>query len=197
MGTPHRAVRTCLGCRQSGQREELVRYVVSPSGDLLVDYRGRLPGRGAYTCRKKACLEQAVVRRQFQRSLKQGDLQVDSEILQGELVRQIRLRIVNLLGICRKAGLVSSGSNLVLAGMDQGMRFQLLLLANDVSEGIGKKLRQRADRCGLKCWSLFDKAELGQPLGRIERSVIAIEPSALGKELQHELQCYEDIAGEI
>jgi predicted RNA-binding protein YlxR (DUF448 family) len=61
-------IRTCVGCGRKAPQPELLRFVAR-DGLLL---RGeRLPGRGAYTCRRLACFERAVARRAFARTLRQ------------------------------------------------------------------------------------------------------------------------------
>jgi len=63
-------VRTCLFCRQARDKGLLVRFV-SHEGVLTVDLKGALPGRGAYTCRARDCVEGALKRKgAFSRALK-------------------------------------------------------------------------------------------------------------------------------
>jgi uncharacterized protein len=62
-------VRTCLGCRRKAPQDQLLRFVAR-KGELIADSARRLPGRGAYTCRKAACFEQAASRRAFARTLR-------------------------------------------------------------------------------------------------------------------------------
>ena len=47
--------RTCVACRQERDRRELVRLVRREEGIVVVDARGRAPGRGAYVCRGSGC----------------------------------------------------------------------------------------------------------------------------------------------
>lgn len=62
--------RTCLYCRQARDKALLVRFV-SSGGVLIADPEGREPGRGAYTCRARACIEGAIGRKgAFSRALK-------------------------------------------------------------------------------------------------------------------------------
>ncbi|MCK4501931.1 MAG: YlxR family protein, partial [Desulfuromonadales bacterium] len=37
------AQRTCIACRETKDKDQLLRYVVAPDGVVLVDYRQRLP----------------------------------------------------------------------------------------------------------------------------------------------------------
>ena len=66
MGEP---LRTCVGCGRKAPKRELVRYT-AVDGVLQPDPAGRAPGRGAYTCPRPACLEQAARRRSFTRVLR-------------------------------------------------------------------------------------------------------------------------------
>lgn len=47
--------RTCVACRRVADKRDLVRVVATPEGRLVVDPKGKLPGRGAYICRRRAC----------------------------------------------------------------------------------------------------------------------------------------------
>ena len=49
-------MRQCLGCREMKAKKDLIRVVRSPEGELSLDFRGKLPGRGAYVCPDQACL---------------------------------------------------------------------------------------------------------------------------------------------
>ena len=40
-------------------KKELIRVVRSPEGAVSLDFRGKLPGRGAYVCPDPACLAKA------------------------------------------------------------------------------------------------------------------------------------------
>ncbi|PLX82152.1 MAG: hypothetical protein C0616_02700 [Desulfuromonas sp.] len=200
MGGSGRAERSCLGCRQVRPQSELTRYVVSPDGiALLIDYRHRLPGRGGYTCPTMGCLSHAVKRNQFQRALRAGNLQVDLAQLVIEFRNQVLQRIENLIGMARKSNQLVSGSNQFLAEVGRGRVPGLVLLAKDVSVGIGDKIRQRitASASGTPICQLFTKEHLGTLLGRDERSVVGIWQGKLSEALVLELQRYEDFAGEI
>ncbi len=63
-------VRTCIGCRKKGVKPLLVRFVFTPDGEICLDSRQRMPGRGAYICREVACLEKAWKKRAFIRALR-------------------------------------------------------------------------------------------------------------------------------
>jgi predicted RNA-binding protein YlxR (DUF448 family) len=63
------AVRTCVGCRQTGNRENLVRLVFS-QGNLSFDLSKNFPGRGSWIHGQKSCFDLAVDRGSFNRAVK-------------------------------------------------------------------------------------------------------------------------------
>ena len=70
MNTPKRKPqRTCLGCRELKNKDELIRIVRSPEGEVSVDLTGKKNGRGAYLCRQASCLQKAVKSRALGRAL--------------------------------------------------------------------------------------------------------------------------------
>ena len=61
-------LRQCVGCREMKPKKELIRVVRSPEGDVSLDFKGKLPGRGAYVCRDAQCLERAIRQKGLERS---------------------------------------------------------------------------------------------------------------------------------
>ena len=69
-------IRTCVGCGRKAPQRELDRFV---ERDGVLTRAERSPGRGAYTCRRRACFERAVARRAFNRTLRRA-VRVESEL---------------------------------------------------------------------------------------------------------------------
>lgn len=63
-------LRKCIGCGELKDKRELVRVVRNKAGEVSLDTTGKAPGRGAYICPKKACLELAIKNRGLNRSFK-------------------------------------------------------------------------------------------------------------------------------
>ena len=61
-------LRQCLGCREMKPKKELIRVVRSPEGAVSLDFKGKLPGRGAYVCPDPACLAKARKSRALERA---------------------------------------------------------------------------------------------------------------------------------
>lgn len=188
--------RTCVSCRKVLDQDLLVRYVLSPQGAAVVDYRRRLPGRGAYTCLDRQCLENAVKRGQLSRALKLTGPGPSVERLWLDLAEQSRQRVVNLLGMARKAGCVVSGTRLVLGEMSAGRLPGLVLLATDLSPAMAEKVRKAACLRGIVCHALLSKNLLGQLMGKSERGTLAVKPGLLADTIRDELERLKTIAGE-
>ena len=61
-------LRQCVGCREMKPKKELIRVVRSPEGDVSLDFKGNLPGRGAYVCPAEDCLARARKSRALERA---------------------------------------------------------------------------------------------------------------------------------
>lgn len=70
MKTKHIPVRTCVACRSTDEKRDLMRIVRQPDGNVCHDARGKISGRGAYLCAKAECIALAKKRKQLERALK-------------------------------------------------------------------------------------------------------------------------------
>ena len=64
-------MRMCVGCREMKEKRSLLRIVKSAEGEISFDPAGKKPGRGAYVCRSRECLEKAMRQKQLERALEQ------------------------------------------------------------------------------------------------------------------------------
>lgn len=71
-------MRQCIGCRERRAKQEFIRVVHTPEGEVLMDKTGRKNGRGAYICKKKECLEKAFKSGAFNRTFK---INISPEVL--------------------------------------------------------------------------------------------------------------------
>jgi len=81
--------RTCVGCRTSGSKLDLIRIVRTPHGEVRVDATGRAPGRGAYVHADRACATAAIARGSLARSLRVGLRAEEAARLGNEIEREI------------------------------------------------------------------------------------------------------------
>ena len=62
-------MRQCLGCNEHKPKVELLRVVRTPEGEINLDFKGKMNGRGAYICWNPACLAKARKSRRIDRNL--------------------------------------------------------------------------------------------------------------------------------
>ncbi|KAF0091170.1 MAG: hypothetical protein FD141_959 [Fusobacteria bacterium] len=77
--------RSCLGCGLKTNKQNLIRVVRRPDGVLVIDKKGKEPGRGAYICQNVDCLKEAIRKKAIERAL--GEKLSDDIIV--ELTNQI------------------------------------------------------------------------------------------------------------
>ena len=185
-----------MGCRQVKDQTELIRFVCSPDGEVLADLKGRLPGRGAYLCNSRSCIETAVQRKQFDRAFRQSCQPVAKDSLIEAVGQELLAHMASLLGMARKSSKFVAGSNAVLDALSRSKALAVVILANDISQQIGDKVRRKAEHQDIVTTKLFDKIELGRILGRAERSVVGLPDGKLAQAFLHDLLRYQDISGE-
>ena len=66
----HKPQRTCIACRETKDKWDLVRVVRTPEGQVIVDPTGKANGRGAYLCRNADCIDKGLRKGQVTRALK-------------------------------------------------------------------------------------------------------------------------------
>ena len=153
---PRQKPRTCVGCREESPRRALIRVVRSPDGSVVVDERGKLPGRGAYLCARRECLERARKSGALARALRTAV----PESCYAELERRIeeegtahadpeeRLHeLCSLLGLSRRAGMVLVGSDSVQSQCGRGPL--LILTAADCSASV-REFAERQTASGAR-----------------------------------------------
>jgi hypothetical protein len=142
-------MRMCAVTRQVRPIDELIRFVVAPSGEVIPDLKRKLPGRGLWVSASRQTLAEAVRRHQFSKGFKREvrvspTLPADTEAL---LVRST----LDALAMAAKAGQVISGFGKVedaLTSRQTRGSIEALIHASDgAADGIRKLdavLRQNA-----------------------------------------------------
>src|ERR1700748_1889971 len=63
-------VRMCAVSREQRPVDELIRFVVSPQGEVVPDIKRKLPGRGLWLSASRQTVAEAVRRHQFSKGFK-------------------------------------------------------------------------------------------------------------------------------
>ena len=78
-------MRMCVGCREMKEKRELLRIVKNAEGAISFDRVGKAPGRGAYICKARECLDKAMKQKQLERALETKIEAAVFEQLMGEI----------------------------------------------------------------------------------------------------------------
>jgi hypothetical protein len=189
--------RSCLGCRTVHDRDHLLRFVMSPTGEVLPDIEAKLPGRGAYTCISEKCLRTALKQRSFQRAFKCEVTGMPADEMVAQLVGSMKGRILGYLGLANRAGKVISGGSLVSDAVRGSQKPGLVLVACDVSESIGEKIELLASVNRTPCVRILTKDDFGAILGKAPRSAVAVKSSGFVAQLTYEIERYRNFLGEV
>ena len=128
--------RMCAVTRVVRPIDELIRFVVSPQGEVVADLKRKLPGRGLWVSASHRTVAEAVRRNQFSRGFKLDlraapSLAADTEAL---LVRGV----IEALAMAAKAGQVVSGFSKVEGALQQGQAAALIHASDGAADGIRK-----------------------------------------------------------
>jgi predicted RNA-binding protein YlxR (DUF448 family) len=129
-------MRMCAVTRQVRPIDELIRFVVSPSGEVVPDLKRKLPGRGLWVSASRQAVAEAARRNHFSKGFKRdvratATLAADTEAL---LVRGV----VEALAMAAKAGQVVSGFSKVEGALAQRPIQALIHAGDGAADGIRK-----------------------------------------------------------
>ena len=176
------AARTCVGCQQVGPKDRLIRLVCGPSGLVLPDIDGKLPGRGAYICALRSCAEQALKRTRLQEAFRREVTFASLDELVRTMASLMGERALGCIHIARKAGRVVSGYTQV----SRALRYDpvaCLLVAEDTAQERRREYQGWCAKRQIPCHSFLTKARLGELAGRDESSALGILDPRLGERL--------------
>lgn len=154
-------VRRCIATGESGPTDRLIRFVLDPEGRATPDLAERLPGRGVWLTADRALVDKAEKKNLFARAFRAAVPRPEG--LADRLEALVAERLVELIGLARKAGQAVTGFEKVQAKL-RGGRAGALLQASDGAEDGRRKLRAlAADTPLIGC---LTRDELGLAFGR-------------------------------
>ena len=182
--------RMCAVTRQVSPVDDLIRFVVGPSGDVVPDLKRKLPGRGLWLSASHATVSEAVKRKVFGRGFKR-EVRV-SPTLADETERLLVRGVIEALAMAAKAGQVVSGFTKAEDAIGQRDMVALLHASDGAADGIrklGAKLdaqtRQTAENTGkshdVPVIAALTSEELDLALGRSNVIHAAVLAGPAGK----------------
>ena len=132
-------MRMCAVSREVRPIDELIRFVVAPSGEVVADLKRKLPGRGLWVSASRKMVAEAVRRHQFSKGFKRdvratATLAADTEVL-------LERFAIDALAMAAKAGRVVSGFAKVADALERqgpGVVRALIHATDGAADGIRK-----------------------------------------------------------
>lgn len=171
-------LRTCVGCGERFEPAEMVRLVFTEGGRFAVDLAGKLGGRGVWIEPRAACLEAAVKRGGFSRSMK-SPIRVDRAAIANAIAEAYRIRIDGLISSANRARETAMGGDACLDALRNDGAF-LIIFAHDAAGRRGD-IEALAKKTGCDVIVHGDKARFGTLFGRSEVGVVAIKEVGLAR----------------
>lgn len=144
--------------------DRLVRFVIGPDGSVVPDLARKLPGRGIWVAADRASVDQAVKKNAFSRSAKTR--LSPNPGLADQVEALLTRRVLDGLGLARRAGVLISGFEKTAAAITSG-RARWLVEATDGAEDGRRKLIALTRKAPQppELFGIFTSEQLGLALG--------------------------------
>lgn len=146
------------------EEDQLIRFVAGPDGVVTPDLARKLPGRGIWVAADRASVETAAKKGLFSRAAKTrliapADLADTVDTL-------LAKRVLDGLGLARRAGSIISGFEKVLSSIRGGKAAWLIEATDGAADGRRKLLSAtRTSPSPPRLFAVFSSEELGLALG--------------------------------
>jgi uncharacterized protein len=129
-------MRMCAVSREVRPIDELIRFVVAPSGEVIADLKRKLPGRGLWVSATQKAVAEAARRNQFGKGFKR-DVRV-SPTLAADTENLMVRGVIEALAMAAKAGQVVAGFAKVEGTLQAHQAVALIHAADGAADGIRK-----------------------------------------------------------
>ena len=129
-------LRMCAVSREQKPVDELIRFVVSPAGEVVPDVKRKLPGRGLWVSASREVVAEAVRRHQFSKGFKR-DVRA-APTLASDTENLLVQSAVEALAMAAKAGQVVAGFGKVEDTLRSGQAAALIHASDGAADGIRK-----------------------------------------------------------
>ena len=184
--TKSATMRMCAVSREVKPVDELIRFVLSPQGEVVPDLKRKLPGRGLWITASRARVAEAVRRNQFSRGFKR-DVRA-AQTLASDTEKLLVRSAIEALAMAAKAGQVVAGFAKVEEALNGGQATALVHATDGAADGIRKLaaiVRQRGGNHGespvFPVVTALTSAELDLALGRANVVHAALLAGPAGK----------------
>lgn len=182
-------LRRCAVTRQQGKPDVMLRFVVSPSQVVVPDLDAKLPGRGIWLSAQRDVIEQARKRGVFARAARCQVTVPDDLAFQIEA--GLRRRMIELLGLARRAGQSVSGFMKVREWVAQRNAAVIVHASDGSGDELGRLLSGARSLPVIEALSAEDLAKV---FGRERVVNVALSAGGLASRLCCENERFSGVA---
>ncbi|MGD9637812.1 MAG: DUF448 domain-containing protein [Alphaproteobacteria bacterium] len=176
--------RKCIVTGASLTKEEMIRFVIDPKGEIIPDIYEKIDGRGFWVSASKTKIETAINKKLFAKaSHKKVNASIDIIPLIEKLLKQ---KCLNLIGFSKKASSLIAGFEKVKVALKKREVYLLIIASNGKENGI-KKISPFIEP-DVPVINVFDSEELGHIIGKDDTVFIAIKKSTIAEKLFAEIK---------
>ncbi len=173
-------LKVCFATKNTALRAEMLRFVISPDGEVVFDAAEKLPGAGMWLTADKTIVQKAVDKKMFSKAAGQS-VRVPADLVQ-IVETTLKNRCVSLLGFARKAGYLVFGYEGVKKIIGTGETVVAFAAADAAENGKNKLYRPDDD---IQIFEFLSREELGQITGQEAQVHVAVLRSTIANELKN------------
>ena len=175
--------RKCIVSGQVLDKEHLLRFTVLDTGQLIPDFKKKLPGVGVYVSASRDILSVAVNKNLFSKSLKRTvRISPDFVAMVEQLLKKHGLEQISL---ARKAGILRTGYEKVSELIKKGQA-AFILEASDAGKDGRERIASLAQN--LEIFNIYTVEELDQALDKTNTVHLAFANSEMSRNLKSEFR---------
>ena len=173
----------CIYTNRTLPPYQLIRFAVSPAGDLVPDIKEKLPGTGFWVTAQSDILERARLENTFSIAARRSVTVPDD--LTARIVGLLDKGCMELLGLARRSGAAVAGFERVRKVIER-KRAILLIEALDATLGARRKMYRVSGRMDkVSCWT---STALGAVFGKEKVVHVALTSTGIVERLNAELR---------
>ena len=130
--------RKCIVTGKLRSHAHLIRFVVSPDGEVTPDIAAKFPGRGMWVSADRTTLELAVAKNHFCKAAK-ANVKAPADLV-ARVEKLLARRMIDDLGMARRSGNLVCGFDNVIRELDSAKPPAALVEANDGAADGRRKL---------------------------------------------------------
>jgi ribosomal protein L7Ae-like RNA K-turn-binding protein len=172
--------------------QDLIRLVCDKYGVVRLDRSGNAPGRGAYICFDASCLRKALTLSRLTSAFRCPVVVPEFDTFCQALSMWLYERLKSYFQLAQKAGILISGST-SLRGALAHTNVACVVLAKDIAISRAEEYRAWCRRHKIPCITLFSKEELGQLIGKSQRSAVGFTESHFYRQISTAVRSLEKL----